>query len=100
MNCQPGDLAIVIKGRHNAGKVVRCIKIVTATEFPVARVAQKHFPMWQVNRPLLWHKKWIGPVATIEIPFVPDRFLRRLDGYQEHLEDSVRDAVLAEIEVG
>lgn len=47
LNCKPGDLAVVIKGR-NAGKFCTCIRLATRDEAVALGYLQGQ-PMWQTD---------------------------------------------------
>ena len=32
MNCKPGDLAVVVVGAHSAGRIVRCVRLMSLGE--------------------------------------------------------------------
>lgn len=61
MNCKQGDLAIVLHGPENCGKIVRCLEFVG--ELPVA--PGSHFnDIWRIDADLHWTLSGWGPYAS------------------------------------
>lgn len=92
MNCQVGDLALVIRSpyyRENVGKIVRCISLNTQFTDP------KGGPVWNIDRELRWFK-W-STMSDTTIRAAPDATLLPIRGepdpegeYTEHDEIATR----------
>lgn len=63
MNCKQGDLAIIIRGNKNSGKVVQCMRVYENRIYKdpqtgiVYRIEPRCFPIWEIDRPILWKRK-------------------------------------------
>lgn len=73
MNCQKGDLAIVIRSPSgiNAGKFVTCLHLATEEELLRARVRRSEGPVWHIDV-LLHH------TCGLYKPYAPDSALMPL----------------------
>jgi hypothetical protein len=72
MNCQPGDLALVLRGSFNCGRFVTCVRL----EQPQNIVLHESGPVWLIDTTLRWFTR--GPVdgpAFVQLPYAPDRVL-------------------------
>lgn len=78
MNCKQGDLAIFIRldvtaprnVPRNAGKIVRCVKLLGACRLLDINEVPQHYPhAWQIDPPLVG---WGGN----NVSFCPDEWLR------------------------
>ena len=100
MNCKPGDLAIVVRSKANAGRVVRCIKLlpagtwlgVTSTTGAQSRAKE---PVWLVEGKLRIFYQFTG--EHFEVPYAYDSILRPLDAdlNDETLEDTNERTIAA-----
>ena len=61
MNCKPGDLALVVKGR-NRGKVVTCVRLLNGGPQLEQGVIRDDEAVWELDRVLSWPE---GPAAAI-----------------------------------
>lgn len=66
LRCKPGDLALVLVGKTNAGKLVTCLRLEQPAVFPTDCV-----DVWLVDRPLRWANVY-GPFPKFDIPYAPD----------------------------
>lgn len=55
MNCKQGDLAIVVDGLHNLGKIVRCVRLKGGKAFWNGRT-KMYSPLWETDSLLKWVK--------------------------------------------
>ena len=77
MNCKKGDLAIVISGEPNVGKLVACLCLLQPGAWrddlpPGVRqqISPDAGPLWRVDRPIGW-----GPTGAVALFLVPDQVL-------------------------
>ena len=61
MNCKPGDLALVVKGR-NRGKVVTCVRLLNGGTQLEHGVIRDDEAVWELDRVLSWPE---GAAAAI-----------------------------------
>ena len=61
MNCKPGDLALVVKGR-NRGKVVTCLRLLKGGTELEHGVTRDDEAVWELDRELSWPE---GAAAAI-----------------------------------
>ena len=85
LNCQPGDLAIIIKAdiKANIGKIVTCVtNIGTPADLDAKYPRGKN--LWLIDSQVEW-KNAFG--TTVVYPYVPDECLKPLrytDDADEH----------------
>jgi hypothetical protein len=88
MNCERGDIAIVVKGYNNLSKVLTCIRLVPMIEVQVALACKGLAPKcsegnyWEVDVPIMWS----DGVKYDTLNYIPDSFLRPIrdsDGEDE-----------------
>ena len=71
MNCQQNDLAIVVDGSsNNDGRTCTCLRFVGTR----AEISDRYDDLWHVDRMMTW----IIDGIIAELPYAPDRFLRRI----------------------
>jgi hypothetical protein len=71
MNCQQNDLAIVVDARsNNDGRTCTCLLFVGTK----AEITNRYDDLWRLDRTMTW----IINGVTAELPYAPDRFLRRI----------------------
>jgi hypothetical protein len=90
MNCQAGDLAIIVRGRQ-AGHMVNCIALAPSPVFIGGCEILDYGPVWIVDREVNWClvKDGMGIPNTTEKAFVvPDRYLVPIRPPQEDETDS------------
>src|SRR5215469_15866925 len=89
LNCEQGDLALVIAGR-SAGKVVSCLEVLPAGSEYVDEAAGA---LWRVDRPLEYLNEAIGMTATKYL--APDKVLMpiRPDAWDSDSAEDVCGAV-------
>lgn len=90
MNCKPGDLAIVMRGPKNRGRIVRCIRVLpefsevlTQCGRP-ARTKDDAGPTWLVEGWVLYNAP---PYGWVELPFASDSMLRPIDNPSDDAQD-------------
>ncbi len=74
LRCREGDLAIVVGGGPDAGKVVRCVRFVGYD------LKFQCLDLWEIDRPVAWLHALFG---NAQFPFCPDSQLRPLPGLPE-----------------
>lgn len=98
MNCQPGDLALVIHG-PDAGKTVTCVRLVERGEIiPTPQgphvVEGWALPMWHVDRPVTCASSAYG---HLELPLCRDaRLMPIRPERDEDLEETEQTAAANE----
>ena len=71
MNCQQHDLAIVVDARSdNDGRTCTCLRFVGTK----AEITDRYDDLWHVDR----NMTWIINGVVAELPYAPDKFLRRI----------------------
>ena len=94
--CKPGDLAIVVRGTLNLGRVVRCQRLVPRELVQEAISASYKWPTnpprqpgpyWEVDQDMKWNLT-LNKVAVWkgEIPYFPDAYLQPLRDTDEEDE--------------
>ena len=81
MNCKQGDIAIVVGGKYNLGKVVTCIRQVPMIEVQLALKCAgmgisfiPDTPYWEVDNQIVWKN---GSESS-QVPYIQDSRLRPL----------------------
>jgi len=53
MNCEKGDLAVIVKSyAGNEGKIVRCLELVTGVSFEMPNGVIENVPAWKIDQSL------------------------------------------------
>lgn len=73
LRCRPGDLALVIRDT-DAGKVVHCVELASATERAAFGIGDSNGPVWRIDRECLW-ADWRQGGRDIPLPYCPDAAL-------------------------
>jgi len=72
MRCKPGDLALVVGGKLNLGKMVQCIRVFEGDTYRGITGFNKTNPYWILDREVVW-KNMFGEL--IKIDMLPDNYL-------------------------
>lgn len=75
MNCRQGDLALVLHGGANSGKIVTCLRMLPAGYITDIRMSDgrrvqmdpRLGPLWEVDRMLLFGTLFSSETGTINI---------------------------------
>lgn len=84
LNCSPGDLAIVVKGREDClGKIVVCIaQIGTLEVLPV----KENKNIWKIDKSLPYFYSNLG--RDVDLEYCPDEYLKPIR-YQDSDDEMI-----------
>jgi len=85
LRCKPGDLCLVIGGKHNSGKVVTTIRLATEEEIKEIKPKITDQPIWKVDTDLRWQYLPSGKIK--DQPFIFDSRLLPINGLPEENEE-------------
>lgn len=92
MNCKPGDLAMVIKGKKSSGLIVRVLRAAKNKDITKSKCGEEltvecgALPVWHLEG-FVYRKASDGRVLLV--PLVNDRDLRRIDNPGEDSTDEM-----------
>lgn len=98
MNCQKGDVAMVIGEGPNVGMVVTCLRLASPWDiFKAAGLNPSEYvlpdiPFWEIDTPVSWSLD--GRVQLGRIAFIEDRCLRPFPPARQLLEEYQKDITL------
>lgn len=70
LRCKPGDLALVIAGEGNIGKMVTCLRLEDPI-FADSVISHRLGSIWKIDRELIWTTN----MRVVHIPYYPDEQL-------------------------